>query len=168
MPIRGSCLCGAVTFEIDQAVGPVELCHCNRCRKVSGSGALASIGVRKEHYRFLTGREFVRVYDAPILHDPPPYQSIFCSACGCPVPPPDPPAEHFEIAAGLFDDDPGVTPDRHIFVELTPAWDDTCDNLPRLTLRDLHHLRTGEELPRNFRIRTHRDAPVPAPRPGPG
>jgi hypothetical protein len=156
MPIRGSCLCGAVTFEIDKATGPVELCHCNRCRKVSGSSALASIGVRTDDYRFLTGREFVRTYDAPILYEAPAYRSMFCSVCGCPVPPPDvEPGHHFEIAAGLFDEDPGVTADRHIFVELTPAWDDTRDNHPRLTFRELHRLRTGGDLPPDFRMRTH-------------
>jgi hypothetical protein len=36
-PIKGSCLCGGVRFELDRAAGPFEICHCNRCRKVSGS-----------------------------------------------------------------------------------------------------------------------------------
>jgi hypothetical protein len=136
--------------------GAPHKCHCNRCRKVSGSCALASIGVKSEDYRFLTGHEFVRFYDAPILYAEPAYRSIFCSACGCQVPPPDlPPGVHFEIAAGLFDDDPGVRADRHIFVELWPAWDDTRDNLPRFTARELHRLRTGEELPADCQGRTH-------------
>ena len=38
--IRGSCLCGSVKFEIERAAGPFELCHCARCRKVSGSAYL--------------------------------------------------------------------------------------------------------------------------------
>jgi hypothetical protein len=71
MAIRGSCLCGGVTFEIDKAVGPVEFCHCNRCRKVSGSAALLMIGVNTADYRFLTGSEFVKTYAAPILYSPP-------------------------------------------------------------------------------------------------
>jgi hypothetical protein len=37
MAIRGSCLCGGVTFEIDRACGPAEFCHCNRCRKLSAA-----------------------------------------------------------------------------------------------------------------------------------
>lgn len=35
--IRGSCLCGGVRFGIERAVGPFELSHGTRCRKVSGS-----------------------------------------------------------------------------------------------------------------------------------
>ena len=88
--VRGSCLCGGVRFEIDKAVGPTELCHCNRCRKVSGSAALLMIGVNAEDYRFLAGSEFVKTYAAPILYTPPAYHSTFCSECGSPVPPPTP------------------------------------------------------------------------------
>jgi len=156
MSIRGSCLCGGVQFSIERAVGPVEYCHCSRCRKVSGSSALLSIGVNREDYRFLAGRELIRTYSAPLLYGPPPYMTIFCSRCGCSVPPPDPETDQLEIPAGLFDDDPGIRPDKHIFVELLPEWDEIRDNLPRYTLRELHKLRTGEELGPDFKLRRHR------------
>jgi hypothetical protein len=42
---HGSCLCGGVRFEIERFVGPFELCHCTRCRKVSGSAYLTWLGV---------------------------------------------------------------------------------------------------------------------------
>ena len=155
MAIRGSCLCGGVTFEIDKAVGPVEFCHCNRCRKVSGSAALLMIGVNTTDYRFLTGRELVRTYAAPILYNPPAYHSTFCSNCGCPVPLPTPEGDWFEIPAGLFDDDPGIRPDKHIFVELAPAWAEIKDDLPQYTMKELYKLRTGKDLPPGFQMRTH-------------
>ena len=53
--IRGSCLCGLVRFEIDKAIGPFEICHCNRCRKVSGSQGLAAVGVNTCDYHFISG-----------------------------------------------------------------------------------------------------------------
>jgi|TARA_Y100000310_G_scaffold224250_1_gene226059 hypothetical protein len=143
MAIRGSCLCGGVTFEIDKAVGPAEFCHCNRCRKVSGTAALLGVGVNTEDYRFLTGRELIRTYQAPILDGPPPYTSTFCGNCGSPVPSADPEGDWFEIAAGLLDDDPGIRPDKHIFVELTPAWDQITDGLPQYTKEELYRLRRG-------------------------
>jgi hypothetical protein len=148
-------LCGGVTFEIDKAVGPVEFCHCNRCRKVSGAAALLMIGVNTEDYRFLTGRELVRTYAAPILYSPPAYHSTFCSNCGCPVPVPNPEGAWLEIPAGLFDDDPGVKPDKHIFVELLPAWDEIRDSLPQYTAKELYQLRTGKDLSSDFHMRTH-------------
>ncbi len=95
MAIRGSCLCGGVRFEIDKAVGPVEFCHCTRCRKVSGSAAFLTIGVNTKDYRFLAGSEFVKTYAAPILYNPPAYHSTFCSECGSSVPPPTPDGDRF-------------------------------------------------------------------------
>ncbi len=34
--LKGSCLCGAVTFEATGPASPVEVCHCTQCRKWTG------------------------------------------------------------------------------------------------------------------------------------
>ena len=34
--IRGSCLCRAVQFEIHGKITDIGMCHCSKCRKVSG------------------------------------------------------------------------------------------------------------------------------------
>jgi len=128
--IRGSCLCGVVRFEFEAAEGPFELCHCNRCRKVSGSAFFAGLGVRREDFRFTSGRETIVSYEAPILRSPPAFRSSFCGRCGSPVPDPDP-ARAFEVPAGCLDDDPGVQPDKHILVEHLPAWSPISDDLPQ-------------------------------------
>jgi hypothetical protein len=135
--ITGSCLCGGVRFEIDRAVGPFELCHCNRCRKASGSAFAALIGVKTADFRLLQGAELIATYDAPILERPPAYRVSFCRRCGSPVPNPDPGAEWFEIPAGLLDGDPELRPDKHIFAELKAPWVTVADDLPRLTKRQL-------------------------------
>jgi hypothetical protein len=51
-----------------------------------------------------------QVIRLPDLHAPPAYHSYFCSTCGSQVPSPE--EQFFEIAAGLFDDDFGIRPDR--------------------------------------------------------
>lgn len=73
--IQGSCLCSQVQFEVSDVVGPFELCHCNRCRKVSGSAFMAGIYAKREGFRFLKGRELIKIFDAPILEKPPAYRS---------------------------------------------------------------------------------------------
>lgn len=139
--IRGGCLCGGVRFEITRAEGPFELCHCNRCRKVSGSAFMAGLGVRREDFTLISGRELIRSYDAPLLHSPPAYRVCFCSTCGSPVPDPEDQSEWFEIAAGLLDDDPGLRPDKHIFIELRAPWHTITDDLPQLDARALKRHR---------------------------
>jgi len=155
--INGSCLCGGVRFEIDKAVGPFEICHCNRCRKASGSTGMPAVGVRTADYRMTAGHELVTTFAAPVLYEPPAYHTTFCSRCGSPVPAPEPEGEWFEIAAGLLDDDPGIRPDKHIFVEFVPAWDRITDDLPQYEIADLVRERSGKELPSDFVLRSHYD-----------
>ena len=33
---KGSCLCGAVRFEVEGELPPPDACHCSQCRKHSG------------------------------------------------------------------------------------------------------------------------------------
>ena len=34
--MKGSCLCGAITFEVSASPQGVSVCHCSQCRKMSG------------------------------------------------------------------------------------------------------------------------------------
>jgi hypothetical protein len=144
MTMRGACLCGRVRFEIDQAVGPFELCHCPRCRKASGSAFVAGLGVRVKDFHLLSGRESIRRYEAPIREQPPAYRVAFCSHCGSPVPDPPEGARWFEVPAGLLEAAPDIAPDRHIFVDCQSDWFTITDDLPRLTRSELVAQRMRE------------------------
>jgi hypothetical protein len=52
-----------------------------------------------------------------------------------------------EIPAGLLDDDPGLKPDEHIFVELKAPWFEVTDDLPQYDLPSLIALRTKTKMP---------------------
>ena len=41
--MKGSCLCKAVSFEIDGTVHNARYCHCSNCRKFSGTAYAAAI-----------------------------------------------------------------------------------------------------------------------------
>jgi hypothetical protein len=148
--IHGSCLCGRVAFEISRAVGPFELCHCPRCRKVSGSAFVAAVGVLAEDFRFLSGEDDIVTFEFPLRDTPPAYSVSFCPTCGSIAPRP-PASGWFEIAAGLLDDDPGLTPDRHIYVEHRAPWWQSDDGLPAFTAEEIaeyrrsHHPRGPED-----------------------
>jgi hypothetical protein len=141
--MTGSCVCGGIRFEVHRAVGPFELCHCSRCRKATGSAYAAMIGVRVEDFQFVTGRELVVAYEAPVVEHPPGYRTAFCGRCGSPAPNPPADADWFEIPAGLLDGDPELRPERHIFVEHGAAWHTITDALPQLDRAALIRLRFG-------------------------
>lgn len=143
-PVNGSCLCGGVRFIVRQFTGPFELCHCSRCRKVTGAANVPAIGCNTDDFTLLQGEHLIEKFEAPILHAPPAYTVHFCRRCGSPVPPAHPEGDFMEIAAGLLDDDPGLVPDRHIFVEHVPEWDHLTDELPRLTREDVINHRSKQ------------------------
>jgi len=140
--IHGSCLCGGVTFQATRATGPFELCHCNRCRKATGTAFAAGLGVKRQDFELLTGRELIRSFDAPIRNAPPAYRAAFCSRCGSPVPDVTSDSSWFEIPAGLLDDDPEVRPDKHSFVDVKSPWFEITDEIPQLSQAELIVLRS--------------------------
>lgn len=158
MTYRASCLCGAVRFEFETVVGPFEICHCNRCRKLSGAQGMPALSISAEGYRIVKGEEMIQTYEAPILYQAPAYHSYFCRQCGSPLPPPKVDSDWLEIPAGLLDDDPGYKPDKHIFTEFLPGWDQIQDDLPQYDMAKLYRSRRGEELPETFQLKSHYDS----------
>ncbi|MGH8526815.1 MAG: GFA family protein, partial [Gammaproteobacteria bacterium] len=143
--IRGSCLCGGVRFEFTHTAGPFELCHCNRCRKVSGSAYRAGLLVQGKDFHLTEGKELIKTFEAPIVEALPPYHQCFCGRCGCPIPNPAHGGAWF-VPAGLLDDDPKVRPDKHIYVELKAPWDTIADQLPQMTKQEIwaHRARASQ------------------------
>jgi len=142
--LRGSCLCGGVTFEITQAVGPFELCHCNWCRKANGSAFVAGLGVNRADFRLLQGGNLIETFAAPVRESPPPYRTHFCRRCGSPVPDAFGDSPVLEVPAGLLDEDPRLRPDKHIFVDVKSPWFGITDNLPQLSRTALMSLRRAQ------------------------
>lgn len=141
--IRGSCLCGGVQFEACKVQGPFEICHCSRCRKVTGSAFAAGVYVAREDFKWLQGEHLVRVYEAPIREAPPAYYSCFCSRCGSRVPDALSCAPLIELPAGCLDDDPGLRPELHIFAESKAPWFTIADGLPQMDRLALQKPRGG-------------------------
>ncbi len=124
-PIRGSCLCGAVRFEITGPPLWLSYCHCGRCRKVGG---MANLSVRAEHFRWLEGAELVTRYQPE-----PPFELVrcFCSRCGSYLGEPDTSDAGFPVAASALDDDPGVRPILHERTADKAPWYEILDGLPQ-------------------------------------
>ncbi len=129
--IRGSCLCGSVSFEFEEVNSSFRLCHCHRCRKISGSAFYAGFTVKG--LRFLSGEVDIRSFEAPVLKYPPAYRTDFCERCGSPVPWPIFESETHNVPAGCLDEDPGVRPVEHVLVECIAPWDKITDQLPQFT-----------------------------------
>ena len=125
--MKGSCLCGAVRFSVTGTPAVFDVCHCPRCRAASGSAFLAELEFRAAEFAWVSGQSQIRIYEAPVRTKAPGYQRAFCTVCGAPVPIVD--RDSIRIPAGTLDDDPGVRPERHIFVDCKAPWFQITDSL---------------------------------------
>lgn len=125
--IRGSCLCGDVRFEVTPPFIRANHCHCSRCRKHSGTAVCTQARVWKEQFRLLQGAELIRVYGRAQGA-----VKAFCTTCGSSLFGGDwPLGRQVSIRMGAFDDDPGIRPQFHTFVDSRAPWDEIHDALPQ-------------------------------------
>jgi hypothetical protein len=130
--ITGSCLCGAIRFEIDAPITAISHCHCGMCRKMHGA-AFATFGsVEREHLHWLSGTEHRQTYGSSAR-----LEREFCSRCGSSLlcRSDDEPGVDY-IALGTLDGDPGVRPEYHIWVDSKAPWYEITDELPRYAESD--------------------------------
>jgi hypothetical protein len=135
--LHGSCLCGGVKFEITGPLSRPLNCHCSICRKAQGAAFRPRVRVRRDDVQWIQGEELIRYFEST-----PGYFRGFCSVCGSPIANkagPDWPfasaypetMHEMGIALGTLEGDPGVRPERHIFVGSKAPWFEITDDLPR-------------------------------------
>jgi hypothetical protein len=83
--------------------------------------------VKKEQFRLLQGEDLIRVYgkgEGAV--------KAFCLRCGSSLFGGDwPDGDQISIRMGAFDDDPGIRPQFHTFVDDRAPWDEITDGLPQ-------------------------------------
>lgn len=108
--MQGSCLCGAVAFEVDPPLRDVVVCHCTQCRKTSGHYWAAS-SVPLENLRFTNDDGLAWYRSSPSA------TRGFCWLCGSSLfwKPED--EDRMSLAAGALHGATGLRIAKHIFVE---------------------------------------------------
>lgn len=121
---KGSCLCGAVQFEVQGEMTEADACHCSDCRKFSGHFFVsANVDRRRlqiegeEHVRWFALSEKVR--------------RGFCSMCGSSLFWDPLGHDWTAIALGAFDDAPRTTLVKHIWVSDKAGYYEIDDGLPQ-------------------------------------
>lgn len=125
MGIKGSCLCGAVSYEIAGVFKVMGNCHCSICRKANGAAYVTWGLIDADQFRWSAGEEFVQGYQSS-----PGTKRCFCRRCGSALVSTHDGAVG-EVAVGTIDGDPGARPSEHIFVASKAIWHEITDELPR-------------------------------------
>ena len=122
----GSCLCGAVRFEVEGKFQRFYLCHCEYCRKDTGSAHAANLFAPGATLRWLTGKDQVTCYTLPSTR----HSKSFCSTCGSALPGVESDNTLLVVPAGSLDSDITLKPDAHIFGSSRANWDNGLDEVP--------------------------------------
>ena len=117
--IAGSCLCGAVRFEVRPPWLAFQYCHCSRCRKTSGSAHAANLFVAPDQLAWTAGEEHVRCYELPTARF---FNHGFCEVCGSSMPWLSRTGRAWIVPAGTLDQDPGEVPQRAIYWDSRAPW----------------------------------------------
>lgn len=126
MNVKGSCLCGTVTFEVKGRFEHFYLCHCSRCQKDSGSAHGANLFSSTAQLKWLMGEAFVTTYN----HLEEGHIKSFCSRCGSALPNVQLGGKLLVVPAGCLDDAVHLKPDGHIFCDSRAIWDEDLALLP--------------------------------------
>lgn len=124
---RGACLCGAIAFEIEGPLAPIQVCHCSQCRRAQGGPFATNIPVAESALRWLRGSDQLKRHESS-----PGKFRAFCRECGSPI---------FSqrqslpgvlrLRAGLLDEPVASAVELHMHVASKASWWAITDGLPQ-------------------------------------
>jgi len=124
--LSGSCLCGAVGYEIEGALGPIGHCHCRTCQKAHAAAYATTARVDRTAFRWTRGGDSVASFEST-----PGKQRYFCPRCGSHLIAAWEDQPQVIVRVGSLDGDPGARPVAHIWTSHSAAWLEDGDALPR-------------------------------------
>lgn len=119
MTIRtGECLCGAVRVDVTDLPGEAHACHCENCRRQTGSCTMTVIVPHGAVA--IRGAEYVTTFASSAWAT-----RSFCNRCGSSLwyrlTKPDPAVADYYLSAGLLDDLSGITMTQELYIDRKPA-----------------------------------------------
>lgn len=116
----GKCLCGAITFEVAEPPLRMAQCHCEQCRRSTGTGHIMQAFFKRDAVA-ITGKTatYSSMSDAGFERT-----RHFCPTCGSRLF-----AENARnraaigIAVGAFDDSSWFKPAINLYASQRPVWD---------------------------------------------
>ena len=130
--ITGSCLCGAVRFEVTEPFARITQCHCASCKKLSGGAGTVNGQTRSDAIRILSGRELLQTYQ-PAEGS----AKTFCRNCGSNLFGGGwPESERASVRVTTLEAPPEQKPELHTFTASVAPWETLPDDdAPRFEKR---------------------------------
>jgi len=124
---RGSCLCGAVAYEVRGPMRDILLCHCVECRR--WSGAVGAFAATRSDDLAIGETATLRWVDSPGSDHG--ARRAFCVECGSSLFWQAAGSERIGVAAGTLDQPTGLRVVAHIYTHQAADFEMLDDGLPR-------------------------------------
>lgn len=123
---EGKCLCGVVQYRISGEESAFYHCHCERCRRATGTGHASNVRIQTDRIEWLQGEDKIRQYKVPEAIR---FRNDFCEQCGSPLPRLVHHLGFAVVPAGSLNTIPTLTPQARIFKGSAISWS-CADSLP--------------------------------------
>jgi len=120
--LKGSCLCGRVTFTVTGTPKGASVCHCKQCRKQSGN-TWSSAYVTDENLTVSGGPTWYASSSNA--------KRGFCPKCGSFLFWRSKDENSTSFALGALDGPTGLHVEKHILTDRKGDYYEICDNLPQ-------------------------------------
>jgi hypothetical protein len=118
--IHGRCLCGHVLYRYSGSVGPANYCHCEDCRRCTGSAFNIGVRFKAADFHVVSGTPsgFTKRGESGSE-----LTRHFCPQCGSPIFTSSPKhPEYVYVKAGTLDDPTVVEPTHQNWVASAVPW----------------------------------------------
>ncbi|MFL0803926.1 MAG: GFA family protein [Agarilytica sp.] len=116
--LTGECLCGAVTFSLEDDFKAFYQCHCKQCQQLTGSAFASNIFTRPDNIHWLTGESHITAYEHPERS----FSKSFCRDCGSALPFVTKNGGSLIVPAGALNGSPSIHPQANIFKSEAACW----------------------------------------------
>ncbi len=126
--ITASCLCGEVKISCGKPVGPGSYCHCEDCRKSTGSAFSVAVPFEAVEFRVLAGEIGSFTKKAESGNE---LTRYFCLNCGAPMygSSPEHPGRVY-VKAGVLDEPFVARPSHQSWCQSRVEWSTIDQELP--------------------------------------
>ena len=125
MEYLGSCLCKAVSYTINGTFDSFYLCHCENCRKDTGSAHAANLFSSSAKLIWLKGENNIQRFQVADSN----HAKSFCKICGSALPDQQLNGNLLIVPAGSLDSNVDKLPDAHIYISKKANWDESLETV---------------------------------------
>ena len=116
--LTGSCCCGSVSFSLSDKFSRFYFCHCEQCRKLTGSAHASNLFTSPENIKWERGLDKTKRFDHPTRS----FSQVFCTECGSGLPFVSQSGKFLIVPAGSLNQEPTKAVDAQIFCNEQAKW----------------------------------------------